>query len=52
MLLNFDFHMVYIGTVFDCSFTSPVVPGMRQYKLPQAKAKRLVLVVAVGSILL
>jgi len=45
LVLGILFHLVYIGTVFDCYFTSPVVNGMRQYKLPQAQAKRLVLIV-------
>jgi GPI ethanolamine phosphate transferase 1 len=44
-ILGIIFHLVYIGTVFDCYFTSPVVHGMRQYKLPQAQAKRLVLII-------
>lgn len=45
LVLGILFHLVYIGTVFDCYFTSPVVHGMQQYKLPQAQTKRLVLVV-------
>jgi phosphatidylinositol glycan class N len=45
LALGIVFHLIYIGTVFDCYFTSPVVHGMRQYKLPQAQAKRLVLIV-------
>lgn len=45
LVLGIVFHLVYIGTVFDCYFASPVVHGMRQYKLPQAQAKRLVLIV-------
>jgi hypothetical protein len=45
LVLGIVFHLVYIGTVFDCYFTSPVVHGMRQFKLPQAQAKRLVLIV-------
>ena len=45
LILGIVFHLVYIGTVFDCYFASPVVHGMRQYKLPQAQAKRLVLIV-------
>ena len=45
LVLGVLFHLVYIGTVFDCYFTSPVVHGMRQYKLPRAQAKRLVLIV-------
>jgi GPI ethanolamine phosphate transferase 1 len=49
LTLGIVFHFVYIGTVFDCYFTSPVVHGMRQYKLPRAQAKRLVLITGVGS---
>jgi hypothetical protein len=45
LILGITFHSVYIATVFDCYFTSPVVHGMRQYKLPQAQAKRLVLII-------
>ena len=45
LVLGIVFHLVYIGTVFDCYFASPVVHGMRQYKLPRAQAKRLVLIV-------
>jgi phosphatidylinositol glycan class N len=45
LVLGIVFHLVYIATVFDCYFASPVVHGMRQYKLPQAQAKRLVLIV-------
>jgi hypothetical protein len=45
LILGIIFHLAYIGTVFDCYFASPVVHGMRQYKLPQAQAKRLVLIV-------
>ncbi|KAI0295105.1 PigN-domain-containing protein [Multifurca ochricompacta] len=48
LALGIVFHLVYIGTVFDCYFTSPVVHGMRQHKLPQAQAKRLVLIVGDG----
>ncbi|KAI8992816.1 PigN-domain-containing protein [Trametes punicea] len=48
LLIGLVFHLVYIGTVFDCYFTSPVVHGMRQYSLSQAEAKRLVLIVGDG----
>ena len=34
-----------LHTVFDCYFTSPVVHGMRQYKLPRAQPKCLDLIV-------
>ncbi|KAH9985887.1 Phosphatidylinositolglycan class N-domain-containing protein [Russula compacta] len=48
LVLGILFHLVYIGTVFDCYFKSPVVHGMRQFKLPQAQARRLVLIVGDG----
>ncbi|KAH9982964.1 Phosphatidylinositolglycan class N-domain-containing protein [Lactifluus volemus] len=48
LALGIVFHFVYIGTVFDCYFTSPVVHSMRQYKLPRAQAHRLVLIVGDG----
>ncbi|KAH9966191.1 hypothetical protein BGW80DRAFT_1343347 [Lactifluus volemus] len=38
LALGIVFHFVYVGTIFDCHFTSPVVHGMRQYKLSQAQA--------------
>lgn len=48
LVLGIIFHLVYIGTVFDCYFTSPVVHGMRHHRLSQAQAKRLVLIVGDG----
>ncbi|KAH9915518.1 Phosphatidylinositolglycan class N-domain-containing protein [Fomitopsis serialis] len=48
LLIGLVFHLVYIGTVFDCYFTSPVVYGMRKFKLNHGEAKRLVLIVADG----
>ena len=45
LLIGLVFHLVYIGTVFDCYFTSPVVHGMQQHSLRRAEAKRLVLIV-------
>lgn len=45
LLTGLVFHLVYIGTVFDCYFTSPVVHGMRSHSLASAEAKRLVLIV-------
>ena len=42
------FHLVYIGTVFDCYFTSPVVHGMQHYKAGGGTAKRLVLFVGMS----
>ncbi|KAH9887008.1 PigN-domain-containing protein [Cubamyces lactineus] len=48
LLVGLVFHLVYIGTVFDCYFTSPVVHGMKQHSLHRAEAKRLVLIVGDG----
>ncbi|KAH9856208.1 PigN-domain-containing protein [Lenzites betulinus] len=48
LLVGLVFHLVYIGTVFDCYFTSPVVHGMRQHSLERGEAKRLVLIVGDG----
>ena len=45
LLLGLVFHLVYIGTVFDCYFTSPVVHGMQHFKDGNAEAARLVLFV-------
>lgn len=50
LTLGLVFHLVYIGTVFDCYFTSPVVHGMRPHRLPQAEAKRLVLIVGTETL--
>ncbi|KAL6308835.1 PigN-domain-containing protein [Sparassis latifolia] len=48
LVIGLAFHLVYIGTVFDCYFTSPVVHGMQSYNVERAEAKRLVLIVADG----
>ncbi|KZV72333.1 PigN-domain-containing protein [Peniophora sp. CONT] len=52
LLLGIVFHLVFIGTVFDCYFTSPVVHGMKAYGQlddpSKAPAKRLVLIVGDG----
>jgi phosphatidylinositol glycan class N len=50
LVLGIIFHLVYIGTVFDCYFTSPVVHGMRHHRLSQAQAKRLVLIVGASPV--
>ena len=50
LLIGLVFHLVYIGSVFDCYFTSPVVSGMESYHVGTAEAKRLVLIV--GALLL
>ncbi|KAG6873897.1 hypothetical protein C0995_009676 [Termitomyces sp. Mi166 len=48
LILGLVFHFVYIGTVFDCYFTSPVVHGMQSHSVGHAEAKRLVLIVGDG----
>jgi GPI ethanolamine phosphate transferase 1 len=45
LTLGLVFHLVYIGSVFDCYFTSPVVHGMQPYNVGHAESKRLVLIV-------
>ena len=52
LIIGLVFHLVYIGTVFDCYFTSPVVHGMQRFSVEassvsalNARAKRLVLIV-------
>ena len=50
LLIGLVFHLVYIGSVFDCYFTSPVVSGMESYHVGTAEAKRLVLIVGALSL--
>ena len=47
LVIGLLFHLIYIGSVFDCYFTSPVVHGMRSYGSGDsvAPSKRLVLIV-------
>ena len=47
LVVGLLFHLIYIGSVFDCYFTSPVVHGMRSYGGGDsvAASKRLVLIV-------
>lgn len=51
LLLGLVLHIVYLRSVFDCYFTSPVVRGMKSYgatpEKSMAPAKRLVLIVGV-----
>ncbi|KAF7307451.1 PigN domain-containing protein [Mycena indigotica] len=48
LLIGLVFHLVYIGSVFDCYFTSPVVHGMQSYRVESGESKRLVLIVGDG----
>lgn len=45
LVIGLLFHLVYIGTVFDCYFKSPVVHGMQPFNAGFSLAKRLVLIV-------
>jgi phosphatidylinositol glycan class N len=45
LVVGLLFHIVFIGSVFDCYFTSPVVHGMESFKVREPEAKRLVLIV-------
>ncbi|KAJ3532808.1 hypothetical protein NMY22_g7594 [Coprinellus aureogranulatus] len=48
LFLGLLFHVIFIGSVFDCYFTSPVVSGMKRFNVGTAPAKRLVLIVGDG----
>ncbi|KAF8579724.1 PigN-domain-containing protein [Ramaria rubella] len=48
LLLGLVFHIVYIMSVFDCYFTSPVVHGMRHFSTESLEADRVVLIVGDG----
>ncbi|KAK7063739.1 PigN domain-containing protein [Favolaschia claudopus] len=48
LLTGLIFHLVYIWSVFDCYFTSPVVRGMESHGLDEGESKRLVLIVGDG----
>jgi GPI ethanolamine phosphate transferase 1 len=45
LILGLIFHLIYIGSVFDCYFTSPVVKGMQSFNVGRAESKRLVLII-------
>ncbi|KAG2135363.1 Phosphatidylinositolglycan class N-domain-containing protein [Suillus bovinus] len=48
LTLGLIFHVVFIASVFDCYFTSPVVHGMPPRKAGPGEAKRVVLIVGDG----
>ncbi|EKM52856.1 uncharacterized protein PHACADRAFT_212064 [Phanerochaete carnosa HHB-10118-sp] len=48
LLIGLIFHLVYIGSIFDCYFMSPVVHGMRGFQASTVGAKRLVFIVGDG----
>lgn len=43
------FHLIYIYSIFDIYFVSPVVSGMQQYSLDTVKAPARRLVLYVGE---
>ncbi|KAG8215463.1 hypothetical protein J3R82DRAFT_9080 [Butyriboletus roseoflavus] len=45
LTLGIIFHIVFIASVFDCYFRSPVVHGMTRYGSTPGESKRLVLIV-------
>ncbi|KAI9457866.1 Phosphatidylinositolglycan class N-domain-containing protein [Boletus coccyginus] len=48
LILGIIFHIVFIASVFDCYFRSPVVHGMIRYGSSTGESKRLVLIVGDG----
>lgn len=49
LILGIIFHIVFIASVFDCYFRSPVVHGMTRYGSGPGESKRLVLIVGAVS---
>ncbi|KAK0220031.1 alkaline-phosphatase-like protein [Armillaria fumosa] len=48
LIIGMLFHLIFIYSVFDCYFTSPVVHGMSSFNVGYKEAKRLVLIVGDG----
>ncbi|KAN0080207.1 Phosphatidylinositolglycan class N (PIG-N) domain containing protein [Tylopilus felleus] len=48
LILGIIFHIVFIASVFDCYFRSPVVHGMTRFGATTGESKRLVLIVGDG----
>ncbi|KAH7882746.1 Phosphatidylinositolglycan class N-domain-containing protein [Phlebopus sp. FC_14] len=48
LVIGIVFHVVFIASVFDCYFTSPVVHGMARHGSGTGESKRLVLIVGDG----
>ncbi|ESK98030.1 gpi ethanolamine phosphate transferase 1 [Moniliophthora roreri MCA 2997] len=48
LILGLVFHLVFIFSVFDCYFTSPVVNGMESFNAGTPEAERLVLIIGDG----
>ena len=49
LILGIVFHIVFIASVFDCYFRSPVVHGMTRYGSSTGESKRLVLIVGMSD---
>lgn len=49
LILGIIFHIVFIASVFDCYFRSPVVHGMTRYCSSPGESKRLVLIVGMSD---
>ncbi|KAK0476908.1 alkaline-phosphatase-like protein [Armillaria luteobubalina] len=45
LIIGLLFHLIFIYSVFDCYFTSPVVHGMSSFNVGYKEAKRLVLII-------
>lgn len=45
LLLGILFHVVFLKSIFDIYFVTPLIHGMKQYSAGEAPAKRLFLIV-------